>query len=111
MTLATFAAVTFGNGFYHITRDWYFIQRDGLWKALVTYQVLFFYSVALSTALSVSQLRKRGPRPTGLLRGRIVPGFGVIFFYCVLSVFGDEARLYPLAVHLKYLAGLFFIHF
>jgi hypothetical protein len=108
---ATFVAVAFGNSFYHLTRDWGFIRNDGPWKALANYQVLFFYNVILATALSVSQLRKRGPRPTGLLRGRIVPGFGVIFFYCVLSVFGDEARLYPLAVHLKYLAGLFFIHF
>jgi hypothetical protein len=110
MTLATFAAVTFGNGFYHITRDWYFIQRDGLWKALVTYQVLFFYSVVLSTALSVSQLRKRGPRPKGFVHGHLLPVFGVLLFYCLLGVFIDEDRLYPLTVHLKYFASLFFIH-
>ena len=110
MVFATFAAVAFGNGFFHLTRDWQFFQTDGLWKALVTYQVLFFYSVILATALSISQLRKRGPRPKGFVRGHLLPVFGVLFFYCVLGVFIDENRLYPLAVHLKYLASLFFIH-
>ena len=109
-TFATFVAVVLGNSFYHLTRDWQFLQRDGLWKALVGYQVLFFYNVVLATALSISQLRARGPRPTGLVRGRLLPVLGVILFYCVLSVFGDESRLYPLDVHLRYLASLFFIH-
>ena len=110
MVFATFVAVAFGNSFYHLTRDWHFIQNDGLWRAIVNYQVLFFYNVAMAAALSISQLRKRGPRPSGFVRGHLVPVSGVIFFYCLLSVFGDEDRLYPLAVHLKYLASLFFIH-
>lgn len=108
---ATFAAIAFGNSFYHLTRDWHFIQEAGPWKALVNYQVLFFYNVVLATAVGISQLRKRRPKPSTLVRGRLLPVFGVILFYCVLSVFGDESRLYPLAVHLKYLAGLFFIQF
>jgi hypothetical protein len=45
--------------FFHLVRDWQFIQRDELWTALVTYQFLFSYSVILATALSISQLRKR----------------------------------------------------
>jgi hypothetical protein len=108
---ATFAAIAFGNSFYHLTRDWHFIQEAGPWKALANYQVLFFYNVVLATAVSISQLRKRRPKPNGLVRGRLLPAFGVILFYCVLSVFGDESRLYPLTVHFKYLAGLFFIHY
>jgi hypothetical protein len=108
---ATFMAAAFGNSFYHLTRDWKFIQHDGLWKALASYQVLFFYSLILATALSISQLRKRGPKPKGLVRGRLVPVSGVLLFYCLLSVFIDEGRSYPLAVHLKYLASLFFIQF
>jgi hypothetical protein len=111
MVFATFAAAAFGNSFYHFTRDWHFIQNDGPWKALVYYQVLFFYSVILATALSISQLRKRGPRPKGLVRGHLFPVFGVMLFYCLLSVFIDEDRLYPLVVHFKYLASLFFVHF
>ena len=35
----------------------------------MTYQFLFSYSVILATALSISQLRKRGPRPKGFVRG------------------------------------------
>ena len=112
MIFATFAAVVFGNSFFHLARDWQFFQKDGFWKGLASYQVLFFYNVVLGTALSISQLRKRGPRPKGFVRGHLVPVFGVLFFYCLLSVFFiDEDRLYPLAVHLKYLASLFFIHF
>lgn len=111
MTVATFVAVAFGNSFYHLVRDWQFFQKDGFWKGLASYQVLFFYNVIMATGLSISQLRKRGPRPKGLVRGHLLPVFGVLFFYCVLSVFGGEDRLYPLAVHLKYLASLFFMHF
>jgi hypothetical protein len=110
MTCATFVAVAFGNSFYHLARDWQFFQKDGFWKGLASYQVLFFYNVIMATGLSISQLRKRGPRPKGLVRGHLLPVSGVLFFYCVLGVFGDEERLYPLAVHLKYLASLFFIH-
>ncbi len=108
---ATFAAVFFGNSFYHLTRDWHFIQHDGPWKAIVNYQVLMFYNAALATALCVSQLRKRAPRPGGFFRGRLLPAFGVGLFYCLLGVFGFESRLYPLVDHLRYLAGLFCINF
>ena len=107
---ATFVAIAFGNSFYHLTRDWQFIQRDGLWKALAGYQVLFFYNVILATAVSVSQLRKRGPKSSSIFRRRIVQPFGVLLFYCVLGVFGDESRSYTLGVHLKYLVSLFFGH-
>ncbi len=110
MIFATFVAVAFGNSFFHLTRDWHFFQTDGPWKALVNYQVLFFYNVILATALSISQLRKRGTRPQGFFRGHLLPVLGVLLFYCILGVFGDEERLYPLTVHLKYLASLFFIH-
>ncbi len=111
MIFATFVSVAFGNSFYHLVRDWTFIQQAGLWKALVNYQVLFCYNVILSIALSISQLRKRKAKPQGFIRGRLLPSVGVISFYCVLGVFGDETRSYPLVVHLKYLASLFFFKF
>ncbi len=110
MMFATFVSIAFGNSFFHLTRDWKFIQEAGPWKALVDYQVLFFYNVVLATAVSISQLRKRHPKDNSY-HARILPALGVMFFYCVLSVFGDEARRYPLAVHFKYLASLFFIHY
>jgi len=110
IVFATFAAVVFGNSFFHLTRDWDFIQKYGLWRALVTYQVLFFYSAVLAAALSISQLRKRA-RSNEFLRGHVLPILGVLSFYCLLGIFIDEDRLYPLAVHLRYLAGLFFIRF
>jgi len=111
MAFATFAAAFFGNAFFHFTRDWQIIRDDGLWKAIVNYEPLLFYCAVLATALSVSQLRKRGPRPTGLFRGRLLPAFGVGLFYCLLSVFETSERMYPFVEHLRYFASLFFIHF
>ena len=40
---------------------------------------------------------------------RIATVIGVIFLYCLLSVFIDEDLSYPLLVHLKYLCSLFFL--
>jgi hypothetical protein len=111
MAFATAAAAFIGNGFYHFTRDWQLIRDMGLWNALANYQTMLFYNAVLTTGLCVSQLRKRGPRPTGMFRGRLLPAFGVGFFYCMLSVFEISERSYPLIEHLKYLASLFFIHF
>lgn len=111
MVSATFAAVFFGNAFYHFTRDWQIIRDDGLCKAIANFQVYLFYCAVLAAGLSISQLRKRGSRPAGLIRGRFIPAFGVGLFYCLLNVFGSEERNYPLTAHLNYLASLFCIHF
>ncbi len=110
MIFATFAAAFFGNSLFHLIRDWQFFRDDGLWGAIANYQVLFFYNAVLATALCISQLRTRGPRPAGFVRGRVLPIFGVGVFYCILNVFDADERMYPLAEHLKYLASLFFIH-
>lgn len=110
MIFATAAAAFFGNGFYHFMRDWQIIQNLGLWKALVNYQTMFFYNAALTAGLCVSQVRMRKPRPTGLLRGHILPVFGVVVFYCLLSVFEISERVYPLVEHFRFFASLFFIH-
>jgi len=109
MAFATFAAAFFGNAFFHFTRDWQIIRDDGLWKALANYQALLFYCVILATALSISQLRKRGPRHPGLLRGHLLPALGVGLFYCLLSVFEASERMYPLTEHLRFFASLFLI--
>jgi hypothetical protein len=111
MAFATFAAAFFGNAFFHFTRDWQIIRDAGLWNAIANYQALLFYNVALATGLSVSQLRKRGPRPIGIFRGHLLPAFGVGLYYCLLSVFETEERIYPLVEHLRYFASLFFIRF
>ncbi len=111
MIFATAAAAFFGNGFYHFMRDWQIIQNLGLLKALVNYQTMFFYNAALTLGLCVSQVRMRKPHPVGLLRGHILPVFGVIVFYILLSVFEISERVYPLVEHLRFFASLFFIHF
>ncbi len=111
MIFATFAAAFFGNSFYHLTRDWQIIRDDGLWKAIASYQVLFFYNAFLATGLCVSQLRKRDSKPAGFVRARLLPAVGIGFFYCILNVFDSDERMYPLVEHLKYLGSLFFIHF
>jgi hypothetical protein len=109
MAFATCAAAFFGNAFYHFTRDWQIIRDIGLWKALASYEPLLLYNAILAAGLCVSQLRKRGPRPAGFLRGHLLPAFGVGLFYCLLSVFETSERMYPLVEHLRYFASLFFI--
>jgi hypothetical protein len=110
LAFATFSSACFGNLFYHFTRDWEMIRDAGLLKAITNYQVFFFYTATLATMLSFSQIRRRGPKPKGVVRSRIVPAFGVGLFFCLLNIFGRSEQIYPLAVHLKYLASLFFIH-
>ncbi len=109
MAFSTFAAAFVGNGFYHFTRDWQIIRDLGLWKAVVNYQTMFFYNAVLTTGLCVSQLRKRGPRPTGVLRRHVIPIFGVCSFYCLLSVFETSERTYRLVEHVRFFASLFFV--
>ncbi len=111
LVFATFSAAFFGNAFYHFTRDWRAIQDVGLWKALTDYQAFFFYCAVLATMVSISQIRKRGPRPKDLIRGRILPTFSVCLCFCLLNVFTWSEVKYPLLVHLRYFASLFFIHF
>lgn len=106
---ATFAAATFGNMFFHFTRDYWMIARDGLPNALVNFQVYAFYCVVLGAALSISQLRRRPPR-SGFVRGRLLPATWVVLFYCLLDVFGSTARNYPLSEHFRFLGHLFGIH-
>lgn len=111
MAFATVAAAFWGNLFFHFTRDWGIIKAVGLWKALENFQVFLFYCSVLTAGLILSQLRKRRARPTGFVRGQLLPTLGVAIFYCLLSVFVTEDRTYSLDTHLKYLFSLFFIHF
>jgi hypothetical protein len=107
LVAAIFAAACFGNAFYHFVRDLGFIQKLGLVRALVGYQVFVFYCVALATAISISRLRRRGPAPTGFIRGKLWPSFSVGVFYCLLDIFGSTERNYPLTEHFRFLAHLF----
>jgi len=107
LVAAIFAAACFGNAFYHFVRDLGFIQKLGLVRALVGYQVFVFYCVALATAISISRLRHRGPAPTGFIRGKLWPSFSVGVFYCLLDIFGSTERNYPLTEHFRFLAHLF----
>ena len=103
---ATFAAATFGNMFFHFTRDYWMIPRFGLVNSLMNFQVFAFYCVVLGAALSVSQLRRRRAQPSGFLRGRLLPATWVVLFYCLLDVFGSTQRNYPLTEHFRFLGHL-----
>ena len=107
---ATFAAATFGNMFFHFTRDFWMIPRLGAVNAVVNFQVFAFYCVVLGAALSISQLRRRSAPRSGFIRGRLLPATWVIFFYCVLDVFGSTQRNYPLTEHFRFLGHMFGIN-
>lgn len=110
IVFATFAAVFFGNSFYHLARDWQFFRDDGLMRGFASYQVLFFYNAVLAAGISLSQLRKRRAKPAGFLRGRLLPSCGVASFYILLGVFMDESRRFSLAQTLNYFLSLFLLH-
>lgn len=103
---AIFAAACFGNAFYHFVRDLGTIQRLGLRRALVSYQVYVFYCLVLATAISISQLRHRKPAQPGFIRGQLWSSFLVLLFYCLLQVFDSTERSYPLMEHFRFLAHL-----
>lgn len=107
MAVATFAAAGFGNAFYHYIRDLKYIAEMGLWRSLAAYHVYIFYCLVLASAITISQLRKRGPAPSGFLRAHVVPTFCVVLFYCLLHVFDYTERAYPITEHFRFLAHLF----
>ena len=107
MTVATIAAAGFGNAFYHYIFYLNYISELGLWRSLAAYHVYIFYCAVLAAAICISQLRKRGPAPSGFLRARVVPTFCVVLFYCLLHVFDYTERVYPINEHFRFLAHLF----
>ena len=107
IAVATFAAAGFGNAFYHFIRDLKYIAELGLWRALASYHVYIFYCTVLATAITISQMRKRSPAPSGVFRARVVPAFCVVLFYCLLHVFDYTERDYPITEHFRFLAHLF----
>jgi hypothetical protein len=111
LAVAIFAAAGFGNALFHFLRDLGFIQHLGLWGALVNFQVFLFYCVLLAAGITISQLRHRGPAPSGFIRGQLLPSLCVMLFYCLLDVFGSTERNYPLSEHLRFFAHLFNLNF
>jgi hypothetical protein len=107
LAFATFAAAGFGNAFYHFVRDLKYIEDLGLWRAICSYQVYAFYCLVLATAITLSQMRKRGPAPSGFIRGHVLPSLCVVVFYCLLQVFDFTERTYPIRENFRFLAHLF----
>jgi hypothetical protein len=105
--VATFAAACFGNAFYHFFRDLNYIKELGFWKALAGFDAYIFYSVVLAAGIAISQLRQRPVKTTSWIRGRFVPTFCVISFFCILSVFGATDKRYPIQACFRFLAHLF----
>lgn len=111
MAAAIFAAACFGNAFYHFTASLDFVRIYGLWRALVSFQVYFFYCVLLAAAITVSTLRQRRRVHSGFLRSKFLPAVSVILFYCLLDVFGSTEHKYPLIEHFRFFGHLFFLNF
>jgi hypothetical protein len=111
MVCATFAAAFFGNAFYHFTRDWQIIRDKGLWITSANFESYLLYCFILALGLSISQLRKRAPRPGSIIRGTLFPVLGVCLFFCLLSIFDSTVKDYPFVEHMRFFASLFFIRF
>lgn len=102
-----FFATCIGNAYFHFMRDLQYVPSLGLSASLFSFQVFFFYSLVLTAGIVASRLRKRGPAPSGFLRGRLIPTFSVCLFFCLLDIFSTTDRTYPLSEYLRYLGHLF----
>jgi hypothetical protein len=95
---AVFAAVFFGNLYYHFFRSLSMVQTEGFVAALKRMDVYAVQCLMLACAISISQEynRNRPPArgPLALVR--------VSLFYCVMFAFVDESFTFPLRVHLRF---------
>jgi hypothetical protein len=104
---ATLAAAGFGNAYYHFFTEPEPIARLGFWHALVAFRPYIFYCFVLASAIGISQMRKRRPVQNSWLRARLIPSLCVALFFCLLRVFDDTSRAYPIQEHFRFLAHLF----
>jgi hypothetical protein len=103
---ATFAAASFGNAFYHFFSSLHYIEELGFWRALEGFQSYIFYTIVLAVGISISQVRERKIENLSWIRGRLIPALCVTGFYCVLSIFGDSSKRYPIQECFRLLAHL-----
>lgn len=109
VTIGIFAAGCLGNAYYHFTRDLWYIQANGLWQSIKTFQVFFFYTVVLASAISLSRWRGRPDPSLGFFRSTLRPAIFTSLFYCLLGIFSTTDRNYPLVEHLRFLGHLFLL--
>jgi len=104
LAFATFLAAGVGNYFLHLILVSPNVPAQGIARTLAGSQTYAFYCIMLTAGLVVSQLRARPPVPdAGWLRGRFVPAFGVVAFFCFLSFFDGPQRHVSLAQHFGFL--------
>lgn len=108
---ATFAAAFFGNMFYHFCRDLKYVATLGLWKAIAGFHIYAFYCFLLSAGISISQLRANRPRPSGFVRGRLVPILSVALFYMLINIFAYLGRDGSIREYFRYFFHLFGVDF
>jgi hypothetical protein len=108
--LAIFAAVTFGNTFYHFTRDLGYIQANGLWNSIASYDTFFFYSIVLAAGIAISRTGDILDPSLGFVRNTLLPATLVGLFNCLLNIFSQTDRAYPLTEYLRFLGHLFFLN-
>jgi hypothetical protein len=104
IAFATFMAAGVGNFFFHFILENQRIAAGGVLDALSRMQTYAFYCAALSFGIIVSQLRGDHPPASRVspLR-RATATFGVMVFYCFLSVFDGTNRHAALAQHFAFL--------
>jgi hypothetical protein len=106
---ATVAAASVGNMLFHFFRDIYLCAEIGLWPAIAGFHVYAIYCLVLGTAIGISQIRSRKleDAQASWFRRQVWPRFCVGGFYCLLHIFDDTGRTYPITVHFRFLAHLF----
>lgn len=104
---ATMAAAGLGNFIYHLFVKIDLIVNLGFFEAVFAMQSLALYCFLLATGIFLSQLRKlrRGKNSRSLPRPLATAG--VLLFYCIILIFGETDKLYPVTDNFKFLLSLF----
>ena len=107
LVFATVMAAGVGNSMYHLLAEMRVLQSFGLLKSVIMMQTYFFYALILSIAIGVSQLRaQRLSSVIPFWRRYLTIPFGVVGFYCILSVFNQPYYSTNIMINFQFLTKL-----
>jgi len=103
---AVFAAVFFGDMYYHFARTPELVRDHGFQRALGMMSIYGVQCAMLAVAICISQSRSRGRSEGKGPVARWLAVTRVVAFYCFMFAFVDESFRFSLGVHLKFFGAL-----
>jgi len=104
---ATMMAACVGNFLVHYVARADSMIRQGAMETLVSMQSLVFYCFLLGHGIFFSQYRKLKTGKSGRRLPQPFASIVVLGFYCLIAIFGYDAKLYSLMDNFRFLLSLF----